>query len=639
LILFLTSILLSACLPGMATQSQPQPDTTALLESMGGYPCPDSNFTCVDLTVPLDHVHPEDGRTTKVVFGVLPATGERKGIFVTVTGGPGTAGLSSADGYTAAFDPGIPEHFDIIFFDQRGVGQSGGLQCAQAATAFYLSNWDATTPAGEQEMAANSQTFAQDCVVEMGNPEILPYLGTNQAIEDLNVFRQAMGDDQIWLYGESYGTQYAQAYAAAHPDTLAGLILDGTVDLTLSGTEFLGGQARAFNEVLQATLEACNNDEYCAEVMGVDAVAVYDELAVLLKQAPQAFDFPLPSGGPARREFTFSDLETSAAGYMYSEGSRMIFLRALGSYARNGDLVLLARTLYDSLSIDPETLVAIPDPTFSDAIYYAVECQDYVYFSGTAEERAEAYLSAGDSLDTSLPRFASIFYGDLPCVYWPQTQEGISRPAPLTAPGIPTLVLNATTDPATPYSNAQAVFSRLEQGYLVTETGGPHVIFGWGNTCVDDLVTTFLVDDQLPAQQKTVCDGIVADDFVPLAPLEAADFASPLDALASVDDELYYLPEYYYWDLITPTTIGCPAGGSFTFESIDMGEAYTLTGCTFSYGFSMTGIGSYNYDEGVFTLNIDIEGLANGRLVYTRDSEGVLRVTGEYNNQAIDISE
>jgi len=101
----------------------------------GGIPAPpNSDFTCVDVTVPLDHTQPpaqpQDGGTIKVVFGVLPASGERKGMFVTATGGPGTSGLLSADSYTSAFDPSIPEHFDIVFFDQRGVGLSGGLQCA-----------------------------------------------------------------------------------------------------------------------------------------------------------------------------------------------------------------------------------------------------------------------------------------------------------------------------------------------------------------------------------------------------------------------------------------------------------------------------------------------------------------------------
>lgn len=623
--------------PPVTPTEAPVLDTAARLEQLGGVPCPDSDFTCITLTVPLDHFNP-DGRTIDVVFGVLPASGERKGIFVTATGGPGTAGLQSADSYTSAFDPSIPEHFDIVFFDQRGVGQSGGLQCVDAAAAFYRADWAASTPDEEAALLNTARTFAEDCVTEMGNPDILPYLGTAQAVEDLEFFRQTMGDEKIWLYGESYGTQYAQTYAAAHPDHLAALILDGTVDLTLSGTEFYAQQAQAFNDVLVMTLEACNDDPACAEDMGRDALAVYDELAARLKESPLPFDFPLPSGGVASRTFSLSDLETAAAGFLYSENARMIFLRALAAYARDEDLVPLARVFYSSLLLDPETLEAIPDPSYSDAVYYAVECQDYGYFSGTPEERAEAYLRAGDATDASLPRFASIFYGDMPCPFWPNATDDTSRPAPLTLEGVPTLVLGGTADPATPNSNGVNVFSRLDNGYLVTETGGPHIIFGWGVSCVDELVTAFLVDDTMP-ERETTCEGVVASEFMLLAPRDAADFESPLEALASVDDELYYLPEYYYWDTETPTSIGCPFGGTFVFEPSDSGEIYRLTNCAFSEGFVMTGDGSYNYDEELFTLNVVVSGLADGLLVYTRDADYNLHVTGQYDGEAIDLSE
>ena len=615
----------------------PVEDTAAILERLGGTPCPDSDFTCVTLTVPLDHFHP-DGSTIEVVFGVLPATGERKGMFVTATGGPGTAGLLSADSYTGAFDPSIPEHFDIVFFDQRGVDQSGGLQCIHAAAKFYLSDWNATTPAGEAVLSKSANSFAGECAAEMGHADWLPYLGTDQAVEDLEAFREAMGVDKFWLYGESYGTQYAQTYAAAHPDRLAGLILDGTVDLTLSGTDFLDGQARAFNDVLQQTLAACNEDEACAKATGGDASAVYNQLKDALKKASLNFSFPLPSGGLAKRSFTFSDLETSAAGYFYSESERMIFLRALAAYARNHDLAPMARILYNTLMLDPETLEPVPDPSYSDAVYYAVECRDYGYFSGTPEQRAEAYLRLGDSLDASLPNFASIFYGDIPCVFWPDSNTDQQRPAPLVAKGIPTLVMGATADPATPLSNGESVFSRLTDGYLVTETGGPHVIFGWGLSCVDDLVTAYLVDDQMPAERQTTCAGEVTRAFVPLAPLSASEFADPLAAMSSVDDEFNYLPEYYYWDQKTPTSVGCPFGGTFHFEPSDLGEAYTLKNCAFSKGFVLTGSGSYNTDTSLFSLDVTVAGLKTGQLAYTRDEADTRTVKGTYGGQAVDLS-
>ena len=63
----------------------------------------------------------------------------------------------------------------------------------------------------------------------------------------------------------SYGTAVAQTYAAAHPDRLAGLVLDGTIDLTLTGEQSSLAQEKAFDEVLVAVFEACDEDEACGQ--------------------------------------------------------------------------------------------------------------------------------------------------------------------------------------------------------------------------------------------------------------------------------------------------------------------------------------------------------------------------------------
>jgi hypothetical protein len=131
----------------------------------------------------------------------------------------------------------------------------------------------------------------------------------------------------------------------------------------------------------------------------------------------------------------------------------------------------------------------------------------------------------------------------------------------------------------------------------------------------------------------------VTSEFVLLAPVDAAQFDTPLAALSSVDDEIYYLPEYYYWDMSTPTTVGCPFGGILSFESTDAGDALTLENCSFSAGFAMTGSGSNNYDEGWFNLDVAVTGLKDGTLTYTRDGEGAIRVTGTYGGEAVDLSE
>ena len=128
-------------------------------------------------------------------------------------------------------------------------------------------------------------------------------------------------------------------------------------------------------------------------------------------------------------------------------------------------------------------------------------------------------------------------------------------------------------------------------------------------------------------------------EFVPLAPLNAAEFTNPLEALRSVDNEIYYLPEYYYWDVETPTSVGCPFGGALSFKATDTGDSFSLDNCSFTNGFSLTGSGSNNYDEATFTLKVDVAGLKDGSLTYTRDGDDNLHVTGTYGNEAVDLSE
>ena len=613
--------------------------TQDVLDKLGGYSCPKSDFTCVTLTVPLDHFAKDNKSTIDVVFGVLPATGERKGMFVTATGGPGTSGLASADSYTAAFDPAITEHYDIVFFDQRGAYQSGNLQCPDAVSVYYGSNWDATTPAAENKLIQTAKTFAQDCIKEMAvDPATLAYYGTNQAIADLDTFRQAIGDEKIWLYGESYGTQYTQTYAATYPDHVAGLILDGTVDLTHSLTDYYTEQTQAFSTVIKDTLKACNTDETCAgDFAGGDALDFYDTLVAELGTKPETISYPLPDAPPATRQLSISDLQTVVAGLGYSEGDRMMLLRALAS-ASHGDLVPLKREFYVALGLDPETEKPITGSTddYSDALYYAVECNDYALTGDSPEARAESYLRAGDAIDSAVPDLASIFYGDLACAFWPGNPPA-HRPDNLVAKGTPTLVLGATADPATPVENGRRVFQNLDNGYLITMQGGPHVIYGRGDACPDDLVTAFLVEDKLPFERETNCDGIMYDAYLPIAPADATSFKSPLQAMDSAYNEINYLPEYYYGDTAQEISVGCPFSGTLTYDAAgDADQALHLTDCAFSKGFILTGNGTFA--DGAFNVIVKVTGLKEGPLIYTQNADGNTTLTGTYAGEKIDLS-
>lgn len=632
--IFFSSI---AAAPRSPSDTSTKTDTQQILEDLGGVPCYEgSYFTCVTIDVPLNHFDPADTRTIPVVFAVLPASGERKGMFVTATGGPGSSGVLLADSYSAGFDPSIFESFDVVFFDPRGMGMSGGLTCPAAATAYYQQEASGLTPQQEQALKQAASTFVSDCVNKLSSTELLPYLGTRQAVEDLELFRQIIGDEKLWLYGESYGTQYAQTYAAAHSEHLAGLILDATVDLTLSGTEYYAQQAQAFNDTLVAALTACNEDPSCAEQMGGDAVAVYDQLAARLSQGPISFKFPLANGRVQTRKFTLSDLEYIASSQVYGESDRMMFTRALAAYATNGEIVTLARLLYIDLAVDPQTLDIIPDDSWSDAVFYGVECQDYGYPGATPDERAELYLDAVDPFEISIPRLASILYGDLPCAYWPNASSDLTRPDYLFAEGVPTLVLGATADPATPYSHGVNVYQHLADAYLITTEGGPHVTFGYGNECPDALVTNFLVNDVVPVERETVCEGYVADPYVPVAPRIAKSFADPLEAFSWMETEIYYLPEFFYWDGYTPTALGCTYGGTFDFDMDSAGTKYRFNfdRCGFTKNFQMTGWGRYNIELDRFVLNVKVTGRWSCDVEYVRRGDRV-NVNGKCNGKPI----
>src|SRR5215510_4347806 len=72
-------------------------DMKEKLKELGGQPCKQKRaFTCVTITVPLDHFDPANQETIDVVFAVAPARGERKGMYVQAyPGGPGGEGISS----------------------------------------------------------------------------------------------------------------------------------------------------------------------------------------------------------------------------------------------------------------------------------------------------------------------------------------------------------------------------------------------------------------------------------------------------------------------------------------------------------------------------------------------------------------
>jgi pimeloyl-ACP methyl ester carboxylesterase len=589
--------------------------------------CPNSAFSCVTLRVPRDHFG-DDGTEWDATFAVQRATeSPRKGVIVVIVGGPGQAGVPSADSYTGYFAEGITDAYDIVFFDQRGVGSTAPLQCPQAALRWFGADDSPTGSSAEQQAyATDTEQFVTDCVTETGVPaDEFQYYSTRQAIEDLEVFRAWDGADKLILYGESYGTQYAQEYAAAHPDHVQALIIDGPVDLTHSGTDYYAETAHAAADVLKLVLDDCTDDPHCAaDVDGGDETAAYDHLAAQLRTGPLSVDFVTSAGDVESRELTLNDLELSMDYALSPSADRMYLQRAIAQ-ASHGELQPLAHLVYAALGQDPDTLGKVPDLTWSDAMYFSVDCSDYAFGSGSAEERLASYFAAGQTAGVDDLRLGSGYFLDLPCAYWP-AHGPEARPTYLTDPTYPVFILGATWDPYTPYPNAERLAQNIPGSYSIIQPGGPHVIYLRGESCPDDDISAYLLDGILPTSHRIECAFLGVDDYVPIPAQDAGDYGSTRAALSAIDDEINTNTEWEYWDGAHVLQMGCMKGGTITYEANEQGYQVSLEDCAFSDGLALTGVGEIA-DDGTFTLDVTTDGGAH--LTYRRDAEGDRTSTGE----------
>jgi pimeloyl-ACP methyl ester carboxylesterase len=585
---------------------------------LGGKECPDSALTCVDLAVPVDRAKPGSNDRITVRFAVNFASKRSKGILFYAVGGPGGSGLAVADSYLASFDKRLEEELDVVFFDQRGVGPLSGIACPKAGLAFDSTIFSLDQP---DAAIAAAKTFAEACVKETPHAELLPHLSTDDAVQDLEDFRTAIGSPKVWLYGESYGTQFAQVYAARYPQALNGLILDGVVDLTRDAAAFYGDDVRSAEKLLRKTFAACDAGAECHADMGAPASKVYDDLAAKLAASPQSVDYPLANGRFAKRDMTVAILEANAFYALYGPDSRMSFLRALAA-STTGNLVPMLRLGYDNLGVDPETAAPDDDPTWYGGAYYGITCPDYGDAGQDPARHTREILDQARQLAPAAPRLIRDFYVErLVCTFWPVPGRA-ERPAPFAGGDYPTLVLNADSDPATPIGNAYGVFDHARNASMVTMQGGPHVIWGRGLACPDKIVFGLMLDGRKPERREQICKQEFLDPYVPLT---AAKTGDAFGLAQAIEAELAQSRDLANWDGYNELTFGCDFGGTISANAARSGVEYTFDGCAFWPGIEVSGDGtSIDPGDGTrpdgLTLDLKVSGRHQGALAYRHDT-------------------
>lgn len=617
----------------IASSAAAEPSLQDAAAGLDLFPCELSSLSCTSLTVPLDHRANDPSRTLDITFALSFASVESRGILFYFVGGPGGSGLASAESYLAAFDPSLTENMDIVFVDQRGTGPVHGLSCPNAQAIFDTAPAPLSDPDG---ILATARTYVADCTAEMDADTLLPFVNTEQAIRDSELFRQTIGAPKVWLYGESYGTQLAQDYATLFPSAVAGVILDGVVDLTLSPEQFYRRYTLASEALLQETFDLCDTIPACKTDSPAGAAQVYDDLAARLSAAPLPVAYTLADGSQEQRLLTIGFLEANAFFALYSPEGRAEFLRALAAAGR-GNLVPMLQLGYLNMYIDPETEIGQQDPGWFGAAYYAITCTDYGSGSGTPDERAMRIVEEARALAPKAPRLLrSYFLERVACAYWPH-QGSDDRPAPYAGGDFPTLVLNGDHDPITPITMAYAILDHARNAYGVFMRGGPHVIWGRGHPCPDAIVQALLYDGTRPAAREQICEQDPMAEYVPLTLTAAEERTDAFSVARALESELLTFVPLASWNGEHPAAFGCPLGGTVTASPSDVGTELSFTDCRFWPDLPLSGTASQvsadTADDGV-TLALTTSGQQTGSITYRHSTvDDAYSITGVWNGQ------
>jgi pimeloyl-ACP methyl ester carboxylesterase len=174
--------------------------------------CGGFGFACARVNVPLDRSGRVHGGISLAVKRMRALRKTRIGATFALAGGPGQSASDAFDGDSLGQILAAVRNRDLIVFDQRGTGRSGLLRCRRLEHADLL----------------NASSEAADCARRLG-PRRAFYTSQDSA-EDMESIRRALGIDKIAIYGTSYGTKVALAYALRYPAHVERLVLDSVVE-------------------------------------------------------------------------------------------------------------------------------------------------------------------------------------------------------------------------------------------------------------------------------------------------------------------------------------------------------------------------------------------------------------------------
>ena len=446
------------------------------------------SFSCATINVPLDYAdpNPAGARILLQLFKIHDSDNKHStGALLVNPGGPGGSGIELAAGITAQVAGTLLQHFDMIGFDPRGVGLSSPVKCVSDAEKDTLAaaTLDIRTAAGFGAAKRLAATVAAACEARYG--AALPQYNTVNTARDMDLIRQATGDDAMNYLGFSYGTELGAQYAHLFPGRIRVAVLDGAVDPLLDPITLFADQLQGFEGAFNQFAAWCDVQSSCRPV-GDPRLAVY----ALVRQAAT------------------SPLTTTESGHTRTATGAIVLTGVLSALYTQSHWATLAGALRDAQGGNPRGLFDLADQynqRSSDGSYSniydantTISCNDSPVGPSDALIRSTAAAWA-----TKYPMFGlwaaqSLFA----CQPWQPTRTIPPKPTAATS-AARILVIGNLHDPATPYQGAVDLAKTLGNAEVLTWDGEGHTSYLEGSSCVDAKVDAYLIDGTLPAAGTT----------------------------------------------------------------------------------------------------------------------------------------
>ncbi len=481
--------------PGTAGEFQPAACRFVLPAEM----VEGEDVECGYLTVEerRDVKSPQQARLIRLAVAIFhpPGGATQPDPVIYLSGGPGASALELI---RYQFDlkslPVLTTGRDLVVFDQRGVGLSQPALDCPMFDELSLELLDRRVDGhqvDDQEIADLFLETLEACRAELSKVADLSAYNTATSALDVNDLRQALGYQQVNLWGGSYGTRLALEVMRQSPQGMRSVVLDAVyppdVDLYVEAPA-------NFNRALERLFDACAANSVCHQAhprlreVFFETVARLDAKPVLreIKNPFTGEEYEAWMNGNTLLALTFQLLYDSKIRYLIPQ---YIYAASHGDY-----------TAFDRVRSNLMGLMNVS----SRGMMFSVQCHEELAFSFPEEfQKAMArYPELGAMYESAL--LGGLAYKA--CSLWGAGRAEASANQPVSS-DIPTLVMNGEFDPITPPAWGLHAAETLGKSFVYEYPGighGASTIEG----CPSQMMVAFLEDPNSAPDDECIADMI-----------------------------------------------------------------------------------------------------------------------------------